>query len=112
MADEKEPAGEAPPTAPPQRQLTIEEEERAMHTGGWKLPVLLGLMAVLIIGGIGWFVMTGSESEEIDRIAGQLNRLHTEHFVAFYGCSKVPYEMRFYKTREDGPRRMAKVAPT
>jgi hypothetical protein len=106
MADEKE--GAAPPA--PERQLSIEEEERAMHTGGWKLPLWLGLFAVGVIGGITWFVMQGSEVEEVETAAGQLNRLHTEHFVAFYGCAKVPHEMRVYKTMDDVTRRMAKVA--
>jgi hypothetical protein len=101
---------QAPPAAPPkpQRELSLEEEERAMHTGGWKLPVMLGIMAVGIIGGIAWFVMQGSAVEEVESAAGQLNRLHTEHFVAFYGCAKVPHEMRQYKTMEDVTRRMAK----
>jgi hypothetical protein len=109
MSDEKAPKGEAAPAAP-QREMSIEEEERAMHTGGWKLPVLLGLMAVLILGGIALFIMSGSQKEEIDEAAGHLNRMHTEHFVAFYGCAKIPHEVRFYKSRDDMTGRMAKIA--
>jgi hypothetical protein len=90
--------------------MSLEEEERAMKSGSWKLPVVLGVIAVGLIGGIAAFVITGSAGEEVDAASGQLNRLHTEHFVAFYGCAKVPHEMKLYKSMDDVPRRIAKNA--
>ncbi len=109
MSDEQAKGGAAPP-APAAKPMTFEEEERAMHTGAWKLPVILSVMVVGIVGGIAAFVITGSAGEEVDAASGQLNRLHTEHFVAFYGCAKVPHEMKLYKSMDDVPRRIAKNA--
>src|SRR5262245_22048465 len=79
MSDDQVTGGDAPPAATP-RPLSFEEEERALHAGqNWKLPAILGLLGVLIVGGIVVFVMSGSEKEEIDTCTGQLNRMHLEH---------------------------------
>lgn len=101
MADDK-PQQPVPTT-------TFADDEKALHKGRGRMVVFNTSALILILGAIAWFVMKDTAGQEVRSTLGGVNRLHRDHYKAFWGCAlQSPVER--YTKAEDLIAKLSKMA--
>lgn len=102
MADDK-------PQQPVPGTTSLAEDEKALHKGRGKMVAFNTAALVLILGAIGWYAVTSTAGQEVKDTLKGVNRLHREHYKAFWGCAlQSPVER--YTKAEDLIAKLSKMA--
>lgn len=102
MADDK-------PQQPVPGSTSLADDEKALHKGRGKMVAFNTAALILILGAIAWFVMKDTAGQEVKETLGGVNRLHRDHYKAFWGCAlQSPVER--YTKAEDLIAKLSKMA--
>lgn len=71
---------------PTSRGPSLEEEEKAMRSGRWRMIVVALLAIGAAVGGLAWWIASDQPSP-YGQIGSQINGMKAEHFDAFWSCA-------------------------
>lgn len=93
----------------PQMTASLADDERALHKGRGKMGAAIAVFAILLLGAVGWGVMTAGQGEDVRQTLASVNRLNREHYKVFWGCA-LQSPMERYKKAEDLIVKLSKMA--
>jgi hypothetical protein len=90
----------APPPGPLGGGPSLEDEERAMKGGKWKMMVAM-ILAVIAAVGLLVFAMRGDDSEQYRTLGRNVNGADGAHFNQFWGCALQNVDLRNLNKSQD-----------
>jgi hypothetical protein len=80
---------------------SLEDEEKAMQSGKWRMVVGMIVAVVAAIALLGWFLTQGGDTDTYRTFGQNVNGARQAHFDQFYGCALRGVDLRNLNKTQD-----------
>ncbi len=101
MADNDVGIGGGTPPLGPVGGPSLEDEEKAMHSGRWRMMTAMIVAVVLAVGALVWYMGSGGEDEAYATFGRNINGLGEKYFDQFWGCALRGTDLRNLHNDQD-----------